>query len=124
MVLSAGQSAVTTANAPDESIGMAAALLAGGAAAVAGSLWPASDLATLLLMRRFAQYYLSDDHKPAQALRNAQRWLRALTLEEMTRDYATNLARDPDLNLADFTAPGECPFAHPFFWASFMLYGV
>jgi CHAT domain-containing protein/tetratricopeptide (TPR) repeat protein len=124
LVLSAGQSAVTTVNAPDESIGMAATMLAGGAAAVAGSLWPASDLATLLLMRRFAQNYLDDNQRPAQALRNAQRWLRALTLEQMTRDFSSDLARDPDLNLADFTLPNECPFAHPFFWAGFVLYGA
>ena len=124
LVLSAGQSAVSNANAPDESIGMAAAMLVGGASSVVASLWPASDLATLLLMRRFAHNYLISDQLPAQALRNAQRWLRTLTLDVMMRDHASEIARDPDLNLADFTLPQDCPFTHPFFWAGFALHGV
>jgi len=91
---------------------------------VVASLWPASDLATLLLMRRFAHNYLISDQLPAQALRNAQRWLRTLTLDVMMRDHASEIARDPDLNLADFTLPQDCPFTHPFFWAGFALHGV
>lgn len=124
VVLSAGQSAMSAANAPDESIGMAAAMLAGGVAGVAACLWPASDLATLLLMRRFAQHYLSDEARPALALRAAQRWLRTLSLAELTRDFGTDIARDPDLTLADFALPQDTPFAHPFYWASFALHGV
>ena len=124
LVLSAGQSAMSAANAPDESIGMAAAMLTGGVAGVAACLWPASDLATLLLMRRFAQHYLSDEQRPAQALRSAQRWLRHLSLEVLTREYGSDIARDPDLTLADFALPQDKPFAHPFYWASFALHGV
>jgi CHAT domain-containing protein len=124
LVLSAGQSAMSSANAPDESIGMAAAMLVGGAGGVAACLWPASDLATLLLMRRFADLYLGQDQKPAQALRNAQRWLRNLSQEELARDYANDTARDPDLTLADFALPQDKPFAHPLYWASFVYYGA
>jgi CHAT domain-containing protein len=124
VVLSAGQSAMSAANAPDESVGMALALLVGGAGGVAACLWPASDLATLLLMRRFAELYLSQDQKPAQALRNAQRWLRTLSLETLTREYGTDTARDPDLTLAEFALPGDTPFAHPFYWASFVYHGA
>ncbi len=123
-VLSAGQSVIVGANIPDESIGMPAALLVGGAAGVVASLWPASDLATLLLMRRFAQGVLIDDLRPAQALRIAQRWLRVLPLSELTRDFHTDLARDPDLNLADLSRPEDCPFASPFYWAGFGLIGA
>ncbi len=125
VVLSAGQSAMTAmGNGPDESVGMAAALMAGGAAGVVTSLWPASDLATLLLMRRFAEHYLSDTQPPALALRNAQRWLRTLPLETLQKDFATDIAREPDLNLADFSLPKDCPYAHPLYWAGFVLYGV
>jgi CHAT domain-containing protein len=123
-VLSAGQSAMTATNAPDESISMATAMLVGGVAGVAACLWPASDLATLLLMRRFAELYLSQEQRPAQALRNAQRWLRGLSLATLTRDYGNDIARDPDLTLADFALPQDTPFAHPFYWASFALHGA
>lgn len=124
VALSAGQSAISTANAPDESIGMASALLLGGIGGVVASIWPASDLATLMLMRRFAQFYLSEDQRPAQALRNAQRWLRRLTLTELARDYQADIGRDPDLNLADMHRPEDCPFAHPVYWAGFALHGA
>ena len=124
LVLSTGQSAYSNAIAPDEGISMAAAMLVGGATAVAASILPASDLATLLLMRRFAANYLNGDEKPPQALNNAQRWLRSLTLAEMTKDFTADLGRDPDLNLADISKPDECPFAHPIYWSGFMLYGV
>nr|MBA3826122.1 CHAT domain-containing protein [Ktedonobacterales bacterium] len=124
VVLAAGQSAMSAANAPDEGVGMAAALLTGGAGGVAACLWPASDLATLLLMRRFAELYLREEQKPAQALRNAQRWLRNLSQEELARDYGNDIARDPDLTLADFALPQDKPFAHPLYWASFALHGV
>lgn len=124
LVLSAGQSALNTAHGPDESIGMAATMLVGGSAGVMTTLWPASDLATLLLMRRFAEQYLSGEQRPALALRNAQRWLRTLTLEQLQKDYATDIARDPELNLADFSLPRDCPYAHPLYWAGFVLYGM
>ncbi len=124
LVLSAGQSAMSAANAPDESIGPAAAMLAGGVGGVAACLWPASDLATLLLMRRFAELYLGQDQKPAQALRNAQRWLRNMSQAELARDYGNDIARDPDLTLADFALPEDKPFAHPLYWASFVYYGA
>ncbi len=123
-VLSAGQSALSNASSIDESVSLAATLQVGGAAAVAGSLWPASDLATLLLMRRFAQFYLNDGHRPAQALRNAQRWLRSLTLDEMMRTYADDLSRDPDMNLSDMTPANAAPFAHPIYWSGFIIQGI
>jgi CHAT domain-containing protein/tetratricopeptide (TPR) repeat protein len=123
IVLGAGPSGGMGANAPDESIGMAAAMLVSGASCVIASHWPANDLATLLLLRRFAEGYV-DEQRPAQALRNAQRWLRSLTLRDMMRDFNADLGRDPDYNPADFAQPDDCLFAHPVYWAGFTTQGA
>lgn len=123
LVLSAGQSTVISGLASDENLSMTTAFLMSGAAGVIGSLWPSSDLATLLLMRTFAQQYLNDNRQPAQALRNAQQWLRTVTLATLQRDFSTDITRDPDINMADFSQPQDCPFAHPVFWAGFMIHG-
>lgn len=81
--------------APDEYIGLSAAFLTSGAAAVVSSLWLVDDLSTRLLMERFYDARLREGLTPAEALRVAQCWLR--------------------------TQGGI--YSHPYFWAPFTVYG-
>ena len=85
-----------------EPMGFAPALFAAGATAVVSSRWPVDDRATALLMDRF---YENLEDRPgetvARALREARIWLR---------------------NRRD--ASGGRPFAHPAYWAGFVLTGV
>ncbi len=86
-------------------LGFVQAFLQAGAHNVVVSRWKVSDQATSLLMERFYSSLLSQPHPAgpvamAEALRDARAWL---------RDY-----QDTD---------GHRPYAHPFFWASFVLYG-
>ena len=61
----------------DEVLSLASALLAAGARTVVGSLWPAPDTETSLLMFMVHRYLRVDGCPPADALRRAQRWMLA-----------------------------------------------
>jgi len=113
---------------PDETIGLPAGFLQAGTSAVVGTLWKVSDVSTALLMTRFYEYHLgrdgrpgNDPMQPGQALRRAQLWLAQLTtgeLEEYCSRHAALSAAHPGV------AKGERPFAHPFYWAPFVLVGT
>jgi CHAT domain-containing protein len=122
-------------------LGFSQVLLAKGARSLVLSLWKVDDTATALLMARFYQNLLGkrDGLKTplskAEALHEAKRWLRTLpraAVEELAGQLARGSVRADDE--ADRpTAPrevsrpavpaGETPFAHPRFWAAFILIG-
>jgi CHAT domain-containing protein len=132
VVLSACETAVARVTAtPDEFLGFPAAFLHGGARTVVATLWPVSDAATALLMRRFYAE-LQDAHATtAEAMRRAQMWLRVATTHEVLR-LLGELRDEPDpvgglvaqlrvkLRATD---PDTCPFAAPFYWAAFVVVG-
>ncbi len=123
-------------------LGFAQAFLQSGARAVVLSRWEADDTATALLMLRFYENLLGDrkDLKQAlpraEAMTEAKRWLR-----ELPRTEAEGLAsalrggkladtqtrgKVVELNVREgpWRLPaGERPYAHPFFWAPFVLVG-
>ena len=80
---------------PLEFIGMAGAFLQAGAPCVLSCLWSVEDRATRILMSAFYTEYLEKGTPPTKALQIAQRRLR----------------RDPE-------------YAHPYFWAAFVLIGA
>ena len=76
-------------------------------------------------MKRFYEYHLVGDPEaddgapmsPAQALRAAQLWLARLTANEL----AAYFVGKPMVRTAGVTA--KKPFAHPYYWAPFVLAG-
>ena len=83
-------------------LGLSRAFLCAGAQSVVVSLWPVHDASTALLMERFYQE-IARGADPAEALRSARRGLRLVAAE---------------------AAPGiRVSYAHPFFWAPFVLIG-
>jgi CHAT domain-containing protein/tetratricopeptide (TPR) repeat protein len=145
VVLSACETAlVNPAEQADEHFGLALGPLYAGAPTAWGTLWAVADVATGLLMGK-AYDLLQAGRSKAEALREAQLWLRDLTaaqaqeileaqaaaagqptrevaLTEMTRlALAQLLPVQRRFALMDDT---ERPFAHPYFWAAFQCVGV
>lgn len=127
-VLSACQSALTDfLSLPEEVIGFPAGFLQAKVPGVVATLWPVEDLATALLSVRLYELHLGRDGRsglpPAEALRQAQRWLRTATRAELAAFLAAH-PRLREIQGFDDTWP-ERPFADdPHAWAGFAFYGV
>jgi tetratricopeptide (TPR) repeat protein len=119
-------------------LGFAQAFLSRGARSVVLSRWKVHDLATALLMVRFYENLLGKRKGVgkmgrAVALAEAKRWLAGLKREEaglLAARYAGGVLRGtegderPVRPLKAVKVPeGERPFAHPFYWAAFVLVG-
>jgi CHAT domain-containing protein/tetratricopeptide (TPR) repeat protein len=142
VTLSACESALGRPGGGDGLLGFAQAFLLAGARAVCLSLWKVDDTATALLMDRFYQNLLgkreglSQPMGKAAALAEAKQWLRNLSLDEATQlaaDITSGVVRgnnEPALKLVVPTAEPQAPtvddnrpFAHPRYWAAFILIG-
>ncbi len=124
VTLSACQSGVQRLLRSDEPMGLVRAFLYAGAQAVLATQWPVDDLPTFLLMRNLYQQLFEDPTLPiADALRNAQCWLREVTVEELGGERALPMFSQ-DVFGADITEESAkfCPFAEPKFWAGFVLF--
>jgi CHAT domain-containing protein len=141
VVLSACESGLGRYAGGEGYLGFAQALFVKGAHSLVLSQWKVDDKATALLMTRFYQNLLgkrpglSTPFPKAAALDEAKRWLRNLTADEAGTALAA-LERGtvrPLVDEADGPAPraasstaqpaGVRPYAHPYYWASFILIG-
>jgi CHAT domain-containing protein len=141
VTLSACETALGRGGGGDGLLGFAQAFLTAGSRAVCLSLWKVDDTATALLMDRFYQNLtgqrpgLPGRLGKADALHEAKQWLRNLSLAEATQRLGAitaGVARgkdQPALKVVTPTAepkadPKEVrPFAHPKYWAAFILIG-
>jgi CHAT domain-containing protein len=119
-------------------LGFAQPLLAKGAHSLVLSLWKVDDRATALLMTRLYENLLgkrpglSGPMPKAEALAEAKAWLRDLTEAEVGPALGA-LARGavgpiataaaPRESAAGAKPPGPRAFAHPYYWAAFVLVG-
>jgi CHAT domain-containing protein len=138
VVLSACQTALGKYAEGDGLLGFAQAFLQKGARSVVMSRWKVDDTATALLMVRFYENLLGKRKglKPgmgrADALTEAKKWLRELSRKEagpLAARLAGGVLRGTEgderpLVKGKARLPeGEKPFAHPFYWAAFVLVG-
>jgi CHAT domain-containing protein len=109
-------------------MGLIRAFIYAGARAVLASQWPVEDLATFLLMRRFYSVLLRMDRTDLSAtLHAAQEWLRELTagqVRELLPELWVNGRCAEEADLMVDLPPDVRPFAHPRFWAAFVLVGA
>src|SRR5262249_12116351 len=138
-------SACRTALGPDGGgeglLGFAQVLLRKGARSLVLSLWQVDDTATALLMGRFYENLLGKrpglEHPPGRlaALREAEQWLaewprkeRAAVAEKLGQgvlrsDRGKPVKGDTKIEEEEPQERGACPYAHPKYWAAFILLG-
>ncbi|BAZ40537.1 TPR repeat-containing protein [Calothrix sp. NIES-4101] len=129
-------------NTSDEYIGLPSGFLLAGSPSVVSSLWKVEDLSTSFLMIKFYEnLFKLDNLEPgdiAIALKQAQNWLRNLTIEGLDRfleehktQIETVLAQlrvgqrirfQESLKLIKQRQP--LPFANPYYWAGFTASGL
>jgi CHAT domain-containing protein len=109
-------------------VGFAQAFFLAGSRSLLVSLGEVDDRATSLLMTRFYQNWLGKRPglakllSKAEALQEARVWLRGLTGTDVKREL-NQIARGP-LETRPGPPPVEGhPFAHPHYWAGFILIG-
>jgi CHAT domain-containing protein len=105
--------------------GLGAIAQQAGAKAVLATLWPVADGSTALLMRALYQAHKNDHVDKADALRDAQlALLRGTVHSDSAGKAERGLTRvDSAPSVGSFAADPHAPFAHPFFWAPFILMG-
>jgi CHAT domain-containing protein len=103
------------------------------------SRWKVDDAATALLMLRFYENLLGNRKELAQplgraaALQEAKTWLRRLPRKEVETLVASlthgeiraTIGPAPKAKVAEpaRVPAGDRPYAHPFYWAAFVLVG-
>ena len=138
VTLSACQTALGKYERGEGFVGFAQALILSGSRSVCLSLWKVDDAATALLMERFYQNLLGKRaglKKPlskAQALAEAKAWLRGLSRDKALKRMAgltDGVARGKGRPVKQLLPPlpragkGDRPYAHPYYWAAFVLLG-
>lgn len=133
LTLSACQTAAQRPNANGREVdGFAELAQRLGAGAIMASLWELSDDSTAELMTRFYRTYNDSKINKAEALRTAQ-----LSLLKGNYKENSSASRRKPLNEEDIAAsikiektklrlyksPKNAPFAHPFYWSPFVLFG-
>jgi len=120
LTLSACNTAVGGAGAEGKEVeGFAVLAQRQGAEAIIASLWPVSDMSTSQLMRQF--YRLRDEHpgmSKAEAMRQAQLTLLRPVMQRQIADENKDRG-----NQSTYKVDPNAPYAHPYFWAPFILIG-
>jgi CHAT domain-containing protein len=125
VTLSACQTGLSKILRSDEPMGLVRAFLNAGAQAVLVSQWAVEDFPTFLLIDRFYRGLATHANADlGKLLHEAQRWLRNLTAAE-ARKLEESLATDifPLQYSLEIYSPNTRPFAHPRYWAAFVLVG-
>ena len=130
VTLSACQTGLGKYNAGEGFLGFSQSLFFAGSQNVVLSLWKVDDTATALLMKRFYENLLgtrpdqSEPQSKARALQLAKEWLRDLNVDEAKKlvKKLPKIGRgEPRESTAKFKPVRG--FAHPYFWAGFVLIG-
>ncbi len=130
VTLSACETGLTKSTTSDEYIGLPSGFLKAGSSSVVSSLWSVDDFATALLMIRFY------DNLPtlpiAQALSEAQHWLRNATQPDLIKwtEEHPNINEENKQTIQnrlekhyESKNPNDKPFGKPAAWAGFCAIG-
>jgi tetratricopeptide (TPR) repeat protein len=118
VVMAACSTGLPSGHPAGELTGLPAALLAAGAGAVVGALWPVRDAAAAAMMRLFYAHLGDGGADSARALAAARADLRRLERAEAMRLLAREAGVPPGI------PPGDRPFDTPDCWLAFQHYGA
>jgi CHAT domain-containing protein len=141
VTLSACETGFTDPNSlSDEYIGLPSGFLFAGSPSVVSSLWTVSDVSTAFLMIKFYENLTSagEGVSVAIALKQAQKWLRDLTIEELDgflEQYKPQVEKTLaqwrkgqrlrfEESLKQIRQRQPHPFVNPYYWAAFTATGV
>ncbi len=126
-VLAGCETGVTGSDLPDEVLGLPTALIASGAAGVIASSWaiPDEPVTAVLLTQFYDKWQAGRDH-PAEALRDAQLWVRDSTNEQKAARYPWYAAayQGRTGGAAHRLWLSARSHRHPYWWAGFTYTGA
>ena len=93
------------------------------AGAILATLWPVADASTGIFMSLFYQMRNELRLSKAEALREVQSIFISGTHDAEGMEPEHRGIREADGDGGGFTPPPGAPFAHPFYWAPFILMG-
>jgi len=105
----------------EEFVSLSTGLLQAGSAAVIASLWSVRDDSTMILISRFYHLWRCDQLEPAEALRQAQIWLRNSTPRQRVAFFRELL---PEAVVTELEMVLSRDFSHPYYWAGFEVVGM
>jgi CHAT domain-containing protein len=117
VVLSACETARPGTTLLDEVISLPTGLLQVGVRASIGSLWSVEQNATAVLLSRFYELWRGEGIALAEALHQAQVWVRDSTEQEIRTSY-------PRIPVRSGGSPDCRPYSSPFWWAAFTVTGA
>ena len=136
--LSACETGLTSKpNLIDEYVGLVSGFLSSKASYVLSTLWQVQELSAALIMIEFYRE-INKDNPPIIALKNAQTWLRTVTLEKLAQwceELASEIGEDNDsydtliaqANQAKqqiaIMGKDYTPYNHPYHWAGVIITG-
>ena len=130
--LSACESGMAGVQLPDELLNLPSGFLQAKTAGVVSSLWSVPEKSTMLLMVRFYEIWkLSNLKTPAEALQEAQQWVRDSSVSKKMAviaraDQIVGGSNDNPVGLDSQQCrieTDDLDFSHPFYWAAFMHTG-
>jgi CHAT domain-containing protein len=125
-----------------EYVGLTSGFMRAGVGCVVSTLWPVESGASTLLMIYFYQRWREAGESLPVALRNAQKWLRESTREDLAAWYQGEIDRisenSPELSVVEVslrrffkshrqelaTMELHQPYQHPYYWAAFTITGL
>ena len=122
VVLSSCDSGRSKVQAGDEPFGLIRAFMKAGARKVICALWPVDEVATRLLMEHFYTN-IKAGMKASKAIRQAQATIRALNRAELSEQLLMpGIPKGASAQIVEKT-DDDHPFAHPYWWAGFVVVG-
>lgn len=85
------------------------------------NLWKTDDNAAELLMKCFYDHYIRNKMNVEEALRTAKQYLRTNSVDSIRRSRYYDESMEKVFTLMK---EAEIPYAHPYYWAGFIILGV